>query len=231
MDHVPLTPEQVSAADGLGDWRCVLRALHARFDAPSFPAAAALVAAVAAAAESARHHPDVDLRYPGRVHVALTTHATGGLTTLDVDLARVISALAAEHGATAAAPAGQQLEIAVDTPDAARIRPFWCAVLGYRDDDGVLVDPARQGAPMWFQDAPAPRPGRGRLHLDVNVAHDVAEERVAAALAAGGRLVSDEHARAWWVLADADGNEVCISTWLDRPRRPAEGMGTSTDAG
>jgi 4a-hydroxytetrahydrobiopterin dehydratase len=44
----------------------------------------------------------------------------------------------------------------------------------------------------------------------------VADERVAAALAAGGTLVEDRFARSWWVLADADGNEACVCTWQDR---------------
>jgi 4a-hydroxytetrahydrobiopterin dehydratase len=61
-----------------------------------------------------------------------------------------------------------------------------------------------------------PRDERQRFHLDVSVAHDVAEARVAAALAAGGTLRSDENARSWWVLADADGNEACVGTWQDR---------------
>jgi 4a-hydroxytetrahydrobiopterin dehydratase len=39
---------------------------------------------------------------------------------------------------------------------------------------------------------------------------------VAAALAAGGTMMDDSNARSWWVLADADGNEACISTWQDR---------------
>jgi len=50
----------------------------------------------------------------------------------------------------------------------------------------------------------------------VSVPHDVAEERVRAALAAGGRLVSDANAPAWWVLADPEGNEACVTTWQGR---------------
>ncbi len=61
-----------------------------------------------------------------------------------------------------------------------------------------------------------PRPQRNRIHLDVIVPHDVAEERVAAALAAGGRLVSADRAPAFWVLADAEGNEACVCTWQGR---------------
>ena len=62
----------------------------------------------------------------------------------------------------------------------------------------------------------APRPQRNRIHLDVWVPHDQAEERIAAAIAAGGHLVTDEFAPSWWVLADAEGNEACICTWRGR---------------
>ena len=61
-----------------------------------------------------------------------------------------------------------------------------------------------------------PRPQRNRVHLDVTVPHDETGLRVSAALAAGGRLVSDARARRFWVLSDAEGNECCICTWLDR---------------
>ncbi|WP_346121713.1 VOC family protein [Micromonospora coerulea] len=64
----------------------------------------------------------------------------------------------------------------------------------------------------------APRPGRHRtrMHIDVWVPYDQAEARVAAAVAAGGRLLTDEYAPAYWVLADAEGNEACVGTagWL-----------------
>jgi 4a-hydroxytetrahydrobiopterin dehydratase len=62
----------------------------------------------------------------------------------------------------------------------------------------------------------APRPQRNRLHIDVWVPPELGEARVAAALAAGGRLVSAAHAPSWWVLADAEGNEVCVSTSAGR---------------
>jgi 4a-hydroxytetrahydrobiopterin dehydratase len=57
---------------------------------------------------------------------------------------------------------------------------------------------------------------RNRIHFDIAVSHEEAEGRIAAALAAGGRLLSDAEARAFWVLADAEGNEVCVCTWQDR---------------
>ncbi len=216
MEHTPLTADEFATLDGLADWRYVLGAIHADFRAGSFPAAAALVTSIADAAEAMQHHPDVDVRYPDRVRVVLTTHATGGLTTLDVDLAHVVSGLAADAGATSDPTVLQAVEIAIDTMDADRIRPFWAAVLGYRDVGGALVDPLRIGPPMWFQTMDEPRTDRDRFHIDVSVPHDVAEARTAAALAAGGTLVTDKFARSWWVLADADGNEACVCTWQDR---------------
>jgi 4a-hydroxytetrahydrobiopterin dehydratase len=216
MEYITVTADEVAALEGLDDWRVVLRTLVADFRAGSFPAAASLVSAVADAAEAAQHHPDIDVRYPDRVRVVLATHATGGLTTLDVQLARTISNLAGRAGATADPAAVQAVEIAIDTMDADRIRPFWAAVLGYRDDDGVLVDPLRLGPPVWFQQMDEPRTDRDRFHIDVSVPHDVARARIDAALAAGGTLVSDAFAKMWWVLADADGNEACVCTWQDR---------------
>jgi hypothetical protein len=62
----------------------------------------------------------------------------------------------------------------------------------------------------------AARTGRNRIHIDVGVPHDQAEARVAAALAAGGSLVEDRFAPAWWTLADPEGNEVDLATWIGR---------------
>lgn len=217
MEYTSISADEFASLDGLGDWRFLLGAIHAEFALDSFPAGAKLVAAIADAAETIVHHPDVSLRYPGVVTVRLSTHATGGLTTIDVELAHLISGLAADAGAVSRPLATQELEFAIDTMDADRIRPFWAAVLGYVDDGrGNLVDPARHGPSLWFQQMDEPRPQRNRIHFDVAVSHDAAEQRVAAAIAAGGHLVSDARARAFWVLADADGNEICVCTWQDR---------------
>ena len=222
--HTDVTSAELSANADLSDWRVLLRRVESRYRATSFPAAAAFINSIADAAETARHHPDIDLRYPGVVHVAITTHATRGLTDADVDLARTISALATAAGLTAEPPTGSTMEIAIDAMDINAIRPFWAAVLGYAEGrpspsgapSDEVVDPLRIGPSIWFQQMDAERPQRNRVHLDVTVAHDEADARVAAAIAAGGRLVSDEHARAFWVLADAEGNEACVCTWQDR---------------
>ena len=217
-----LSDAVVSARVDGRHWRVLLGRLHATFRTGDFATGAALVARVADLAEEAGHHPDVDLRYPA-VHVALVSHDAGGLTDKDVALAAGISAIADGLGVEADATAPQALEVAIDALDIPAVLPFWRAVLAYDDEpppapdaSPALVDPAGIGPAVWFQQMDAPRPQRNRVHLDVTVPHDVAEPRVAAALAAGGRLVRDTAAPAFWVLADAEGNEVCVCTWQGR---------------
>ncbi len=216
MAYTELTAEEIAELDGLDDWRVILASMRTRFRAGSFPAAAALVTTIAELAEQAQHHPDVDVRYPDIVQVVLTTHATGGLTDADVALARAISAAAAAAGASADTSDLAGIEVAIDTMDIARIRPFWAAILGYREGDVDVTDPLRLGPPFWFQQMDEPRTQRQRFHIDVSVPHDQAQARIDAALAAGGRMVTDRFARSWWVLADPDGNEACVCTWQDR---------------
>jgi 4a-hydroxytetrahydrobiopterin dehydratase len=93
------------------------------------------------------------------------------------------------------------------------VMPFWAAVLGYdQTGDEDLDDPGSRWPSIWFQQMDLPREERNRIHIDVWVPHDQAETRVRAAIEAGGRLVSDDHAPAWWTLADPEGNEVDIAT-------------------
>jgi 4a-hydroxytetrahydrobiopterin dehydratase len=219
-----LTMSEFQRHHDLPDWRILLGRIEAAFVAGSFEEGAALVSEIAAAAEAAGHHPDVDLRYPGHVHVALSTHAVDGLTERDADLAATISALAAAAGATSVPRSSATVEIAIDALDIDAVRPFWQAVMGYREEPPrtpggqveALVDPQRIGPAIWFQQMDAPRPQRNRIHIDVTVADDDAADRIAAALAAGGRLLTDQYAKAFWVLADPEGNEACICTWQDR---------------
>lgn len=99
-DHIM---ETVSAAQfasdyQLPDWRYILGGIEATFVFDSFGAGARFVVECADAADAADHHPDVSLRYPGVVHIALITHFTGGLTNLDTDLAAEFSRLAEARG-------------------------------------------------------------------------------------------------------------------------------------
>lgn len=210
---------------GLDDWRHVAGRLEANFTFGSFTAAGAFVARVAAIADEQQHHPDVGLAYPGTVHVMTSTHEVDDVSGRDVALATALSDAATELGAISRDPlASTTTEIAIDALDIDAVRPFWAAVLAYRDKPArvegdtirAIVDPRGVGPSVWFQQMEEPRPQRNRIHLDVLVPHDAADDRVAAAIAAGGRLVSDARARAFWVLADPEGNEACVCTWEDR---------------
>ncbi|TIC81089.1 4a-hydroxytetrahydrobiopterin dehydratase [Nocardioides sp. GY 10127] len=216
-------------AAGLSGWRPLLGVLRVRYRTGSFGVGAAFVAEVARLADAAHHHPDVDLRY-GHVEIGLVSHDVGGLTVRDVLLAREISELAAETGLVAEPEALRRLELALDTWDAEEVAPFWAAVLQGRverveHEEGVevqVVDPGGALPLVWFQPCPAPGgPGTAasvpqRWHLDVRVPPEEVEERIAAALAAGGTMVSDGRAPAFWVLADAQGNRACLTTWHGR---------------
>jgi len=217
-----LTSSAVQSAVDPRHWRVVLGAVRATYRTGSFTRGLELVTRITAAAEEANHHPDVDLRYP-RVHVSLSSHDVHGLTQRDVDLAAAITAIADDLGIEGEPGRLRALEVAVDALDIPSVLPFWRAVLAYGDEpppapdaSPALVDPDGVGPAVWFQQMDAPRPQRNRIHLDVSVPHDVAEARVAAAIEAGGHLVSDTRAPAFWVLADAEGNEVCVCTWQGR---------------
>ncbi|MDS1272349.1 VOC family protein [Lipingzhangella sp. LS1_29] len=199
----------------LPDWRWLLGALRARFETDSFGAGAEFVAAVGRLSEAAGQHPDVDLR-AGHVQVVVRGPDVGGVTERDVELAERISALAAEQGLTPHPERVQVLEIALDTPVSETVLPFWGAVLGCAETGGGLADPAGELPPLWFQATDATVPERQRFHLDITVPPEVADRRVAAALAVGGRVVDDGHAPAFVVLADPDGNRVCVCTELGR---------------
>jgi 4a-hydroxytetrahydrobiopterin dehydratase len=205
---------EVMAEEGLDDWRFFLVKLHARFKTGSFVKGLELVTRITEAAEEANHHPDVVLTYP-QVDVDLHSHDVHGVTSRDLDLARRISAIAAELGVDAAPREVSTLELALDVPDSDEVRPFWAAVLGYDHHHTwpEVFDPGGRNNTLWFQEAPgATGEVQQRFHLDIVVPREVAEERLQAALDAGGTLVSTDAVPAFWVLADQHGNKVCICT-------------------
>lgn len=211
-----LTAAQIAGQAGLEDWRVVRGALRTSFATPDMSAGAELVRRVVEAANEANHHPDLGVRY-SRVLVDLVTHDAGGLTLKDVEMARTISDIAAGLGLRAEPEVRQVLEVCVDALDIDAVRPFWEAVTGFDvDEAGNLVDTATGSGSLWFQQMDAPRPQRNRLHVDIDVPLEVVEGRLSAALDAGGVLVSASSAPAFWVLADPEGNEACLSTSAGR---------------
>lgn len=203
---------------GLDDWRAILGALQARFLTGRFDVGLTLVQRIAAAAEEMNHHPDLDLRYP-HLNVRLMSHDVNGMTQRDVDLARRISAMAADLGVRADPAVVSRVEIALDTWDAAEIKPFWAAVLGLAESPDYpmdLFDPSGDLPPLWFQETDRHEEPRQRFHLDITVPPEVATQRIAAAVAAGGTVVDDEVAPRFVVLADPQGNKVCVCTHVGR---------------
>jgi 4a-hydroxytetrahydrobiopterin dehydratase len=221
MDEQQMTewiaPSRFGEADGVGDWRVLGEGACAYFRTRSFAAGALLVQRIGELPGLDRHHPNADLRDQGvTVRLITITREAGGLTRRDLELARQISAVARELGAPADPSVLQTVQVSVDALVSAKVMPFWRAVLGYEyradSPEEDLIDPRGRGPSLWFQKMDTPRPQRNRIHIDVWVPPDQAKARIAAALAAGGRLVSDEHAPMWWTLADAEGNEVDVAT-------------------
>lgn len=213
-----VTAAEAQAA--LPSWRVLLNKVHAVFATGDFATGARFIAGITSLAEAADHHPDIDLRYR-HVHIRMNSHDVGGLTDRDIDLAQQISRLADDMGIDVRPHCPMVAEIAIDAVDIPAVMPFWQAVLGYSSDsnsgdpgDTDVVDPAGTGPTVWFQQMDEPRPQRNRVHIDVHVPHDLADERVSAAIEAGGRLVSDAHAPSFWVLADAEGNEACVCRFV-----------------
>jgi 4a-hydroxytetrahydrobiopterin dehydratase len=151
----------------------------------------------------------------GQLTVRLT-RGVGRLEDRHVQLARAVSAAAREHGAVAERARVQEVQLAIAArPDQIDVG-FWRAVLGYRAlADDNAVDPLGHGSTVWMQDLDPAKPLRHAMHLDVSLAREEAEHRLAAAVAAGGRIVDDSHAPGAWILSDRAGNRVCIAAWPD----------------
>ncbi|MER7455853.1 VOC family protein [Micromonospora sp. NPDC126480] len=214
-----ITPERFGELPGVEDWACVARAAFTFYPTASLAASAELVTAISAAGGEGHAAPEIDIRPDGVTIRLLTVGAEfTGLTEDDVDFARRVSAAAHELGLTAKPSAAQNLIITIDALNIPDVLPFWRAVLSYEPrvdaPDQEIVDPGRRTAGVYFQQMDAPRTGRNRIHIDVWVPFREAEARVEAALKAGGKLVTDRYAPGWWVLADAEGNEACVATWV-----------------
>ena len=202
------------SAEGVDDWVVLHGGATAVFRVPSLVAAAQLAKAVA-------HVPGLD------GSGALLTIADGRLTVRlsrgvfrleeqHIALARNVSAVAQAHGAVAEPTAAQEVQLAIAAkPDGVDVG-FWRAVLGYRElADDNAIDPLGHGSTVWMQELDPAKPIRHAMHVDVSVAREHVDSRLAAALAAGGRVVDDADAPAAWVLADRAGNRVCIAAWPD----------------
>lgn len=228
-----LSGDQIIQAN-LTDWRKLGQGLHARFLVGDFAAGVRFVSGIAEACDAVGHHPRVTLG-AGYVDLRLisddavfrddvgTEHVVEWVTQRDVEMARRVSEIAAEQAVRADPASVTTMELALDTANAARIAPMWAAVLTGGTDArgrGTIGDDVRDDTGrvpvLWFQDTDEHETPRQRFHLDVWVAPEVADQRIAAAVAAGGTIVDDSQAPSYTVIADQDGNKACVCTSLSR---------------
>jgi len=111
------------------------------------------------------------------------------------------------------------IELGLDTADSATIAPVWAVLMtgspeaqrrGTPSDE--IRDATARVPNLWFGDADEDETPPQRFHIEIYVAPEVAGQRVAAAVAAGGIIVDDSDAPSLTVIADQDGNKgiVCV---------------------
>ncbi|MDQ3690926.1 MAG: 4a-hydroxytetrahydrobiopterin dehydratase [Chloroflexota bacterium] len=217
-----ITAQQFHDSEGIADWRVLAEGAIAFFRTNSFAQSGGLVQAIGEIRGVSDHPPAVDVRADG-VTFRLISVADDyfGMTDRDVEVARHISGIARKFGLSADPSAVQSLLVIPGAPDVSQVMPFWRTMLGYDprldSPDEDLVDPQDRGPAFWIESMDEPRPGGGgAMHVGIWVPADQAEARVAAAMAAGGRIVRDDFAPSWWTLADAAGNEADIATITGR---------------
>ena len=232
-----LKGEQIAEAD-LTDWRKLAQGLHARYMVDDFGVSARFVAAVGEAGDALGHHPRVSIGN-GYVDLKLVTddaiyrddegteHVVEWVTQQDVDLARRITEIAADHQFDADPASVSDIELGLDTAHSATIAPMWAVLLtgsaeaqGRGTPSDEIRDATGRVPHLWFGDADEHKTPRQRFHIEVYVAPEVAEQRIAAAVAAGGTVVDVSNAPSLTVIADQDGNTgtVCVDVSAAKKR-------------
>jgi 4a-hydroxytetrahydrobiopterin dehydratase len=208
------------AAEGVGDWVVLHGGPTAVFRTASLSDAARVAHGIASQVTALEAAGSAITLSGNRVTVRLSREMWG-LEPRHIELARAVSAAARDLGAVADRTAAQEIQVAIAAkPDDIDVG-FWRAALGYTAmAPDNAIDPLGHGSTVWMQDLDVAKPLRHAMHLDVSVAKEHAEARVAAAVAAGGRIVDDSNAPGSWILADRAGNKVCIVAWPDGSATP-----------
>ncbi len=206
-----VTDQEITDAR-LRDWRKLGQGLHARYVTGDFAAGTRFLAAIGTAGETLDHHPQVRMD-AGFVELKLisddaiyrddegTEHRVEWVTKRDLELAHRISEVAHAQDLRADPASLTAIEVALDSAHAATVAPVWSALLtggseaqgrGTIGDD--VRDPSWRMPILWFQDTDEHETPRQRFHLDIQVPYDVAEQRIAAAVAAGAVVVDASRA-------------------------------------
>lgn len=212
-------------ADGVDDWVVLHGGAAAVFRVASLVEAARLAEAVAGVRGV---EPGILMTVASDRLTVRLTRDLWQLEPAHVEVARAVSAIALTHGATPDRSAVQEVQLAIAAQPEEVDVGFWRTVLGYAPlAEDNAVDRLGHGSTVWMQELNPSRPLRHAMHLDVSVAREHAEQRLAAAVAAGGRIVDDSEAPRWWTLADRAGNRVCIAGWPDGVPSPDAHHGSS----
>ncbi|MBO9553232.1 VOC family protein [Cellulomonas sp.] len=218
-NEVDLVPGDALDEQGrTADWQAVFSAI-ACYRVTSPAQQAEVAAAAAALADGAGYPLLVDLR-PG--YVVLDTGKDrwdADAHGLDLDftgLAQRLQTAARELGATADPAAPRFVQLYFDAADVAAVRAFWVAALGYVHDRRTkltdIVDPRQLNPVLAFQEIDVAdterRQQRNRIQVELAVPADLAQARVAAAVAAGGRVLDESVGRRR--VADPEGNELVV---------------------
>jgi 4a-hydroxytetrahydrobiopterin dehydratase len=228
-----LRAEEIAEAK-LVEWRKLAQGLHARYLVDDFGAGARFVSAVGEAGDALAHHPSVSIGN-GYVDLKLVSadaiyrdgegveHIVEWVTQLDVDLARQITEIAVAHRLTADPASVSVMELGLDTAQSATIAPVWAALLtgnadaqGHGSPSDEIRDALGRVPNLWFGDVGEQEITGQPFHVEVYVAPEVVQRRIAAVVAAGGTVV-DASGEPWHtVIADQDGNRgiLCVGESL-----------------
>lgn len=227
-----MTGAQIAEAELTG-WRKLAQGLHARYGVPDFATGVRFLAAVGEAGDAMGHHPMVTM-VRGCIDLRLTSsdaiyrdqdgaeHVVEWVTQRDVDLARRISEVAADQALVADPTGVVDFELGLETANPERVAPVWASLLtgdpasqGRGTPGEEIRDATRRVPNLWFDAGDGNGAGAGapaqRFHLEVYVAAHVAQQRIDAAVAAGGTVVDDSQP-GLTVIADPDGNRgvLCV---------------------
>lgn len=202
--------------------------LHAQYLVDDFGAGARFVAAVGEAGDALGHHPRVSI---GKGHVSSWSPTTPSTATTRARDRRRMGDPArrrprATHHRDRRRPQARrrpgfvcEVELGLDTARSTTIAPVWAALLtGSAESQGrgtpgdEIRDATGRVPNLWFGDADESDAPCPRFHIEVYVPPEAAEQRIAAAVAAGETVVDESDAPSLTVIADQDGNKgvVCV---------------------
>src|SRR5690349_10926505 len=145
------------AADGVEDWVVLHGGATAVFRVGSLSEAAHLAAAVADTTEVAGRGVLLTI-----ADDHLTVRLSRDIWQLEpeyIQVGRIVSAIARDHGAIASRAAVQEVQVAISAKSEAIDVGFWRAALGYAAvAEDNAVDPLGHGSTVWMQEIDQPKP-------------------------------------------------------------------------